>query len=341
MADITPFDSVERYQASFVSGLKEMLQGYDELGVFILVLANAMIDQEVWEELLVPLQQKFERLSSFHAGSLDDAKDDRQVFQQLLKLGFENIRPIQLRQAGPWELQFNPLRALRPARMMQRRLTGISSSFNPDEFHFAKPFLRKETFWRGQLAGRNVSLLYNKFPFIRLLGLLVPEPRDGRPQFLQQSDHVYCWHLLDQLSQSLPGIGLGYNSFGAYASVNHLHFHLFARDKPLPIAADYWLHNGGDRPYPANCHRFTSATEAWAFIQELHGQQIPYSLLLYPGVLYCLPRRQQGERQLPVWSNGYGWYEMSGGCVPQGEDFFRQLDEGQLAAELSVVSVMP
>ncbi|MCW8890523.1 MAG: hypothetical protein OQL20_07690, partial [Sedimenticola sp.] len=306
MADTTHFDSVAAYQAAFVAGLKEMLQGYDELGVFILVLANAMIDQEMWDALSEPLQQKFDRLSSFHAGSLDDAKDDRQVFQQLVQLGFDNIRPIQIRHAGPWELQFNPLRALRPARMMQRRLTGIASPFNPDEFHFAKPFLRKETFWRGNLAGRNASLLYNKFPFIRLLGLLVPEPREGRPQYLQQADHAYCWHLLEQLSQALPGIGLGYNSFGAYASVNHLHFHLFVRDQPLPITADCWVHNGGDKPYPANCTRFTSSAEAWRFIQELHGNKIPYSLLLYPGSLYCLPRLQQGERELPVWSGGYG-----------------------------------
>ena len=341
MTEISHFDSAEAYQSAFFSGLREMLQGYDELGVFILVLANAMIDPDAWESLSGPLQKKFDRLASFHGSSLDDANDDRQVFRQLMKLGFDSIQPILLRHVGPWELQFNPLRTLRPARMTAAALQGISAPFNPDGFHFAKPFLRKETLWRGPLAGRDVSLLYNKVPFTQLMGLLVPEARDGQPQFLQHADHAYIWRLLDQLGQSMPGVGLGYNSFGAYASVNHLHFHLFMRETALPIAFDRWSHNGGNEPYPASCSRFNSESEAWRYIQDLHARKIPYNLLLFPGLLYCLPRSAQGGRELPVWSGGYGWYDMAGGCVPLSEQHFQQLDEQQLAAELCAVSVTP
>ncbi|TVO72529.1 hypothetical protein [Sedimenticola selenatireducens] len=341
MTEIAHFDSVDAYQEAFVSGLRVMLQGYDELGVFILVLANAMIDPETWDALSGPLQTKFARLSSFHAGSLDDAKDDRMVFQQLIAFGFDKLGPIRLREAGPWEVQFNPLRALRPARLIQQQVQGISAPFNPDEFHFAKPFLRKEIFWRGKLVGRDVSLLYNKFPFVQRLGLLVLEPREGRPQFLQRADHDYSWRLLDQLGRTLPGVGLGYNSFAAFASVNHLHFHLFIRDALLPIAADLWQHNGGGEPYPASCTRFTSSGAAWEYLQDLHGRKIPYNLVMYPGVLYVLPRLRQGERSIAPWSGGYGWYEMAGGCVPQGEQYFSRLTELQLADELRAVSVMP
>lgn len=336
------FTTPKEYQKAFTAGLREMLAGYDELGVFILVLANAMIDRGIWDELSGPLRHKFDRLSARHAdsprgGSLDDARDDRQVFSRLMQMGFDAITPIRLRRVGPWELQFNPLRALRPPRMIDQRVSGLSAPFNPDEFHFAKPFLRKEIFWRGRLQGRDVSLLYNKFPFVRLLGLLVPEARDGRPQYLQPTDHDYLWRVAEGLGPDLPGVGLGYNSFGACASVNHLHFHLFVRDEPLPIAAPDWAHNGGALEYPAECHRFESAGEAWRHIQELHGRKAPYNLIAYPGTLYCLPRAPQGSRELPEWSGGYGWYEMAGGCVPLGEEYYRQLGELQLSEELRAV----
>ncbi len=333
------FASRQTYQAAFSRGLREMLDGYDELGVFILVLANAMIDPAVREELSGPLREKFRRLSARQAdsrrgGTLDDAEDDRQVFARLMQLGFDAIAPVLLRDAGPWELQFNPLRSLRPPRMTQRRVTGISAPFNPDEFHFAKPFLRKEIFWRGTLEGRDVSLLYNKFPFVRLLGLMVPEAREGRPQYLQQADHDYLWRLTADLQRGLPGVAVGYNSYGACASVNHLHFHLFVRDEPLPIANARWTHNGGPLAYPAPCSRFDSAQEAWRHIQELHGRKTPYNLIVYPDRLYCLPRAPQGSRELPAWSGGYAWYEMAGGCVPLSEVQFQQLDERQLTEEL-------
>lgn len=336
------FDSQQTYQTAFAAGLREMLDGYDELGVFILVLANAMIDPVIWDELSGPLRRKFERLCARHAdsqqgGSLDDAKDDRLVFSQLMALGFDAIGPIRLRRQGPWELQFNPLRSLRPPRMIQQRVSGLSAPFNPDGFHFAKPFLRKEIFWRGALEGRDVSLLYNKFPFVRLLGLLVPEAREGRSQFLQQADHDYIWRVTAALQQGLPGVGVGYNSYGACASVNHLHFHLFVRDEPLPITAGHWSHNGGQVAYPAACERFDSAQDAWRHIQELHGRKVPYNLIARPGILYCLPRAPQGSRDLPEWSAGYGWYEMAGGCVPSDEAHFQLLDERQLTDELRAV----
>jgi diadenosine tetraphosphate (Ap4A) HIT family hydrolase len=336
------FASPQRYQAAFSAGLREMLSGYDELGVFILVLANAMIDPLIWDELSGPLRQKFERLSALHAdsrqgGFLDDAKDDRRVFSRLMEIGFDAITPIRLRREGPWELQLNPLRALRPPRMTERRVSGLSAPFNPDEFHFAKPFLRKEIFWRGALQGRDVSLLYNKFPFVRLLGLLVPEARAGRPQFLQQADHEYIWRVAAALRPGLPGVGVGYNSYGACASVNHLHFHLFVRDEALPITAAHWSHNGGQVAYPATCARFDDVQEAWRYIRELHGRKVPYNLIAYPDTLYCLPRAPQGGRELPEWSSGYGWYEMAGGCVPLGEAHYRQLDERRLSDELRAV----
>lgn len=332
------FESEKNYQAAFSGGLKAMLDDHDELGVFILVLANAMMDPGIWDELSGPLRKKFARLSGRQGDSLDDAVDDRLVFAQLMALGLDGIGPIRLRRTGPWELQFNPLRALRPPRMVRQPVSGLRAPFDPDAFHFGKSFLRKEIFWRGALAGRDVSLLYNKFPFVQLLGLLVPEAREGRPQYLQPADHDYIWRVADTLAQGLPGVGIGYNSYGAHASVNHLHFHLFVRHEPLPVADTRWSHNSGQEAYPATCHRFDSAQEAWRHIQELHGCKVPYNLIAYPGTLYCLPRAPQGSRELPAWSSGYGWYEMAGGCVPLGEGWFQQLGERELADELRAVA---
>ena len=191
---------------------------------------------------------------------LDDAEDDLQVFRRLLAVGFGESLVKVCRRAGPWELQFNPLRSFRPPRMTQKVIPHISAPYDAVGFNFNKPFLRKEILWQGWLCGRDAALFYNKFPFVDLHGLLVPEPRAGLSQLLRQQDNEYLWQLTETLARTLPGVGFGYNSLGACASVNHLHFQMFQRARALPVASPDWRHNGGDREYPLSCWSFSKRT---------------------------------------------------------------------------------
>ena len=340
-----PFASHEAFRQSFSNGLSQLLADYDELGTYILVLANAHFDPQLWRQLEPALQAKFKQLAGdlrrrSHLGLvLDDAKDDLQVFRRLLDMGLEGLDDNEQRRLGPWELQFNPLRALRPPRMAEAVIRGISAPFNPERFNFNKPFLRKEILWEGRICGRHSALFYNKFPFVELHGLLVPERRHGLPQLLRREDNDYLWRLTESLSRTLPGIGFGYNSYGACASVNHLHFQMFQRSHPLPLTAAQWRHNGGQQDYPLDCKVFNNAGASWLCISELQRIRTSYNLVYLPGRLYCLPRRRQDECGHADWSSCLAWYDLAGGFTTFNRQDYRRIEQRDLESELSRLAI--
>ncbi len=326
----------------FAEGLERMLAQHDGLGVFILALANARHEPAVDERLRRPLEARFAALrdqvrATLAAGrTLPDAADDQEVFLRLALLGLEALPPTRYRQAGPWRLQYNLLRALRPPRMAHVRVSALHKPFDPDGFHFDRPFLRKEILWEGTLLGRAARLLYNKFPFAPLHGLLVLEPEAHRPQYLREADHHLAWRLCRAAGEGMPGFGLGYNSHGAYASVNHQHFQSFAleADERLPVEAPCWRHNGGDADYPLDCRRLTDPEAAWEAIEHLHREGRAYNLLYRPGILYLLPRHFQGSYRHAAWTGGFAWSETSGAITTFNADDFASLDAAAIEAEL-------
>jgi len=339
-----PFDTPDNLRSAFVTGLEQLLED-PGLGAYILVLANASFDPAIFQLLHAPLERRFAEhaarcRSAFAAGrELAETDDDLLVFLKLIALGFQEIGTTESRAAGPWEVQFNLLRAFRPKRMSGSPTRGSQVPFDPAGFHFNKPFLRKETFWSGQLRGRSVDLLYNKFPFVELHGLLVPDREATQPQFLSRPYHQFVWELALEWGSGLPGIGFGYNGYGAHASVNHLHFQMFVRDRPLPLLAPQWQHNGGELEYPASCAVFDRPDEAWRYLDHLHREEEPYNLLYLPGRLYCLPRAHQGNYQPAPWSGGFAWYEMAGGTVAFNREQYQALDADTMAQELRRVGV--
>lgn len=332
------FASPEAFRDAFVAGLDRQL-AEPGLGTFILVLANASFDADIWPVLRDRLERRFAELSDEVAAALrsgrklDYPEDDLVVFLKLMAMGFAAITPTEFRRAGPWELQYNPLRALRPARASGQKVETVTPpAFNPAGFQFNKPFLRPEILWQGTLRSHAFRLLYNKFPFAHLHGLLVPDPERGLPQMLSQEWHHAVWHLAADLAPTLPGLGIAYNSYGAQASVNHLHFQLFVRADGLPLQDGRWRHNGGAEAYPATCHVFDSALDAWLFLNGLHSADTAYNLVYAPGRLYCLPRRFLGS---------HAWYEMAGGVTAFNRDDFAAPDPAAIAAELSRSAAVP
>ena len=340
-----PFDSPQQLQTAFVDGLQQMLDA-PGLGAFILVLANASFDAAIFKRLQEPLRQRFEahaariRAAFANGHEVDEAPDDLLVFLKVMALGFDAIASTEQRRVGDWELQFNLLRAFRPKRMSGSVSPGIQIPFNASGFHFNKPFLRAETFWSGDIDGRSVDLLYNKFPFVESHGLLVPDREQCLPQFLTQDYHHFAWDLTAALGETLPGVGFAYNSYGAFASVNHLHLQMFLRAQPLPVMAPHWRHNGGADAYPAGCKAFDRPLDAWAFIATLHDDKQPYNLLYLPGRLLCVPRARQGSYQQPDWTAGFAWYEMFGGAVAFNRADYQALDADAIGAELARVGAI-
>jgi hypothetical protein len=322
------FENEHSFRQAFSRGLEELLQ-YEQLGSFILVLANAISDERLWTQLQPAISSRFGQLASQIRQALIDgrrpkqAPDDLLVFLKLMAVGLDNLQGIRFRKAGPWQLQYNQLRAFRPARMSDEIITDLHAPFDNNAFHFNKPFLRKEVIWEGELLGHHCRLLYNKFPFAPLHGILVMEPDERHPQYLGKFAHEYLWRLLEVLGGQLPHCGFGYNARGAGSSVNHQHVQTYAgKTDGYPIEESGWQHNGGDRPWPLPCSVFSSAEHAWHFIEELHRSNQAYNLLYRPGRLFVIQRAMQGQCQHADWATGFAWSEISGAITLfNGEDF--------------------
>jgi len=337
----SPFSSYSALEQAFVEGLATLLDQHDGLGVYILCLANAAYDPALWPRLRPLLNARHQR----HAQTLTAAlrqgerllepEDDLLVFLKLMAIGFENVRTTLTRQVGPWQLQFNPIRALRPPRASGIKMETLLRPFDASGFHFNKPFLAKEVLWQGALADKPARLLYNKFPFAPLHGLLVPEPDRTLPQYLTPELHGWAWQVSNEAASCIPGFGLAYNSLGAQASVNHLHFQSFVATQPLPLFSAEFTHQGGHIAYPLPCQVEHSPEEAWMMLDELHQGAQPYNLVYSPGQVHILPRQAQGNRPVPAWSAGLGWSELAGLMTVFSQEDFELLGATDIALALS------
>ena len=334
-----PFASLAALEQGFAGGLAAMLDTHAGLGVYILVLANAAYDRALWSQLAPALATRHAELAATladtlrHGQQLAEPDDDVLVFLKLNLVGFEHLRLMESRRAGPWDAMFNPIRALRPPRISGQQFEGLLRPFDPAGFHFNKPFLAREVLWQGELAGKPARLLYNKFPFARLHGLLVPEPLRELPQLLSPELHGWAWDLCAQ--SGVPGLCLGYNSTGAGASVNHLHFQSFVQTAPLPVQDPRFVHNGGAVPYPLPCLRFHDPADAWLAIDRLHQDDTPYNLIYSRECLHLVARAPQDSDRLSALSRGYGWSEMAGAVTLFSREAYEGLSAAEFEAELA------
>ncbi|MHB1093051.1 hypothetical protein [Thiobacillus sp.] len=335
----SPFISLPALEQDFSDGLAAMLENHRGLGVYILVLANAAYDPTLWTRLSPALSARHAELATALIDTLRNGRkqaepeDDVLVFLKLLAIGFDHLKTMESRYAGPWHLFFNPIRALRPPRISGMKFDGLLRPFDPAGFHFNKPFLAREILWEGELAAKPARLLYNKFPFALLHGLLVPEPRREMPQYLTSEWHAWAWRLC--VHAGVNGLSLAYNSTGAGASVNHLHFQSFVQTTPLPVQDARFTHNGGAERYPMPCRRFSDVESAWLEIDRLHQRNTPYNLIYGKGCLHLVARIAQDSGKLNAPSRGYGWSEMAGAVTLFSLESFERLSAAEFEAELA------
>lgn len=335
------FQDTETYRAAFAQGLWSIVQ-QESLGAFILALANATYDAKIWHVLEPSLKQRFQEHSAKVRQALldgcfqDHAPDDMLVFLKLMAVGLDELQSSSFREAGAFQVQYNHLRAFRPPRMSNAVVTELLEPFDERGFHFNKPFLKSEMLWHGRIGGRDCAILYNKFPFADLHGLLVVDGKAGNPQYLDEAAHLHLWELCDKLGSHLPGVGFGYNGRGAYSSVNHQHFQMYVQDEGrYPIESPHWQHNGGEAPYPLATQVATSAADAWQQIDGLHQKNCTYNLLYRPGLVYITPRRFQGSYTHSNWTGGFAWAEVAGSITTFNAADYHALTETMVAEEMA------
>jgi diadenosine tetraphosphate (Ap4A) HIT family hydrolase len=339
-----PLQNPEQYRAAFAAGLTPLLGADAGVGAFILAFNNAAFDAELRRLLAPRLEQRFAELAEEFRRALRQGSDpavpadDLAVFLRMLAVGYQGLDPVEIRAAGPWEVQFNLVRAFRPARSSAGSPASLRAPFDPAGFNFNRPFLRPETLWSGVLQGQTVDLFYNKFPFVPLQTILVPQREHGLPQRLREQDHRLAWCLAAELGLAWPSPVVGYNSQGAYASVNHLHFHLAMRGGPMPIADARWHHNGGTERYPLPCIAETDADAAWRLITKRQDRDQPFNLVYEPGRVYIIDRRCQGDYALPPGAGGHAWYELGGGLICFDNERYRRATPDEIAQGIGLAA---
>ena len=235
MAPMFVAPDADAFRRLFARSLSDMLSP-DQAGACILVLANSLQDTGLSNELKSALNVNFREVQQgIRQGSLDITDDDLAVFTAIENAGVEPLSCWQRFRVGDWELVYNPMRALRPARASSEAVSCITQPFDAARFNFNKPFLKPEILWQGDWHGIELRVLYNKFPFAPFHLIVVPDPSLQMPQYLTAEYHALIWSLLVQQQSVLPGFAVGYNSLGACASVNQLHFQSIIREDPLPI----------------------------------------------------------------------------------------------------------
>ena len=305
-------ESVDAFQHRFIQSLRNMLSP-DQAGAFILVLANSMQDRSLRTGLENDTESVFRAIRrNMQNDQLVVTDDDRAVLQALEHAGTGLLTAWESRKKGGWELVLNPIRSLRPSRVSSEAFDSVKRPFDDKKFSFNKAFLRTEILWEGSWQNTHLRVLYNKFPFAPYHLIIVPDPDRRLPQYLTAEYHELIWQLLEHQQSTWPGLALGYNSLGACASVNQLHFQSFLREDLLPVEQRHWQHNGGHDPYPVACLSFDSMQACWQQLDEYHRSNQPYNLLYRPGRCYLLPRVPQGSNSVLPRVEGAGWLEMCG-----------------------------
>ena len=339
--------STDRYKQAFAEGLTDILQARTA-GTFILACANIFQHPELLEKNKNHLREVYAGIEEYYLTCSsnnqqpDDSADDISVMNKIITIGFDKLEQLQNRHIETdvmtFQVSFNQLRSFRPARMSTVKDICLNTGFKQDGFHFNKAFLKKEMFAEGEYLGRQVSLLYNKFPFVKYHALLVVDKAHHINQYLSQEHLAYIVQLQTNAQEQTPELVITYNSLGAGASVNHLHFQVFLETDPLSLFSPRLVHNGGRAPYPASCNVFTDTENCWRYIQTLHTANVPYNLLFKNKKIYCLPRKMVHKEFSEIEVSTFGWSEMAGAFTINNKDVFKQVTADKLIDTIKAVT---
>lgn len=333
LTDSVPFSDTAHFENAFRRRLQQLLEltvDRDALGLYILVLANLGLLPELADHMAPVLARRHDLLHRQLDALSDNAPaDDRDVFLKLTR--FDPAAPplAEYRRAGPWLLQYNPMRSLRPARNSSVVIDSLFQPFDEQAFHFDKPFLQREILWQGRVGDSELRLLFNKFPFARFHCLALIDAARHKPQFLSREDVEGLLGVMKAMS-ALDGLAFAWNSLGAQASVNHQHWQMTLSDRPYPIEAPHWRHNGGSQPYPLEVTVLERSDSLWTAIDQCQQENRAFNLFLRPDRYWLIRRRLQGSYPVPDWAGGLAWSEVCGAFSMGDADAWRALDSEAL-----------
>ncbi|ALC43412.1 CG3552 [Drosophila busckii] len=149
-------------------------------------------------------------------------------------------------------------------RTLKRRapqtIENLNPTFKPKAFNFNKvDALEVMMTIDKEKDNAEVQMIINKSPITKYHTLVCPDVKSNLVQRITPESLSFCVRFMRSIKD--PAMRLGYNSPGALASVNHLHYHLLQihqelyidRVKLEPLAGGYAYRLSQDSPTEAIC----------------------------------------------------------------------------------------
>lgn len=104
--------------------------------------------------------------------------------------------------------------------------------FNPEAFNFNK-IDEKEILHETVIAGTPVMFIINNCPLTNYQTLIIPDAKKSQPQVMTSKCIEIGLKLVSSTNDR--AVRIGFNSPGAFASVNHLHMHMIYIEQELYV----------------------------------------------------------------------------------------------------------
>lgn len=345
----------ERFASDFESGLREIVSSRKGQcpGMAITAISNLSI---LGVDMPACVFNTLDYSLGFEVPG--DAEIFMEAFKRIDSLGFVRIERPERQKVGEFVFQYNLVRGFRPKRNARVSDVALDAKFDPIGFHYGKKEADPEVFATNKESqDLNMDFLYNRYAFAPYHFLLVPNRGSGHNQFIDSDKDREIidssWQLVHDKGLG-NGIRLCYNSLGAHASVNHLHFQGFflVDDWDLPI--DKYLNNGNfkqDNFYMKGASFIPEGDAVKGlvkFIQEMNdgyrkGEKLSYSYYMTPKGIMCFPRKHQGDslyrgllgdvESPEAISTGFAFYELLGEILTPRRVEFEDEDSKDIAEQ--------
>ena len=349
------------------SRIKELEQEPRRLdpGIAVLLIANMHLHNQ-WIPSSVFNSVDYTRME---LDKDNKAGEDANLLGELVKTingGVLNIPKPDIKPVGDCLVQYNMIRGYRPVREAQAEQLNIDAKFNPAKFHYADPRLcpPETVFMTDEYKGTQFDLLFNKYPFTPFHFLLVPERGKMHNQYIGGGNFRFVeavWQFMEEAKD--PALRVAFNSLGAHASVNHMHFQAFFADDKfslpieaklpwilpgaaimtnLPIKHAVWIAKNSDNPAEAltQLQMFTNRLHEIAKQAETDSSidSPAYNLYFTNRGIALFPRRHQGQgKYLEIlqritkiedgkkFTTGYAFMEMLGEIICPNQNGFKSV----------------
>jgi diadenosine tetraphosphate (Ap4A) HIT family hydrolase len=270
-----------------------------------------------------------------------------------VKDGKVQVPSPERKQVGKFVLQYNYLRGFRPKRAAQSKDVPLDMPFNSRSHHFMQPVFMNEEFYSMDMNDNHFDFYFNKYPFAPGQFILVPNKEKCHNQYLDPDRDIGIISTVSEIMEKGVfgrSMRLGYNSLGAHASLNHLHFQGFFIDTednwqpPLEeelkeSASKNKTHCFRNKPYNTGIwFPYSEQKDFGQFLREIKKEDKRYNLYYTPEGIALFIRRNQGDpRYLDLlgkspFTTGYAFFEMMGEIVCPDENAFKNTSEDQITA---------